>query len=144
MQTCEFCGQRIMVKLGRSGTVLTVCDDCNILQDNKPAKFQVRGLCEALTLTRKDLGKLTGNSPAQLREYWSEEFVEINEPVLKKTIEELLLVHALAVKLCAGEEQAQRWYRTPNQNFHERTPIGLILNGELAQVIDTLIKSPTP
>ena len=97
-------------------------------------KFKVRGLCEALTLTRKDIAAITGKPPQWFQDYWSDRFVKTTDPEVKETIEQLLLVYVLVTNLCKEPGQSKLWLRLPNPAFDNRTPASLIVAGDLARV----------
>lgn len=107
--------------------------------DPVTGKYKVRGLCEALTLTRKDLATVTGKPPQFFQEYWSGKFVCPTEPVVKETVEQLLLVYVLVSNLCKEQAQIRLWMRLPNPGFDNRSPANLIVDGKLAVVRDTLV-----
>ncbi|MBU6450572.1 MAG: hypothetical protein KGS72_02255 [Cyanobacteria bacterium REEB67] len=136
---CDLCGQRYAKNVGQKISGQNICKDCDFGQRDRVQRYQIRGVCEALTLTRKDLGRITGKSPAQLREYWSDEFIEIDEPEFKQLIEQFVLVYALASKICGSENDTKAWFRAPNEGFNDRTPAGMIVSGELDKILSTLL-----
>ena len=139
---CEFCGKKYLRENGGEQNNEIACDDCGAWEKDADAKFNVRGLCDALTLTRKDLGVMTGKSPADLREYWEDRedrFVQIKDRQFKHTVRLLLLVQALATKLCQTDAQTRLWMRASNPSFEERTPASMIAGGRLGDVVDKLI-----
>jgi hypothetical protein len=137
---CDLCGQRYAKNIGQKISGQNICKDCDFGQRDRVQRYQIRGVCEALTLTRKDLGRITGKSPAQLRDYWSDQFIEIDEPSFKHLIEQFVLAYALASKLCGDEMATRSWFRTPNEHFNERTPAGTIVAGELDSLLSMLLE----
>jgi Antitoxin Xre/MbcA/ParS C-terminal toxin-binding domain len=106
---------------------------------NGGGSFNVRGLCEALTLTRKDIAQATGKNPQWFQEYWTNRFKKPSDAIVRETIEQLLLVYVLLINLCKEEGQTKLWMRLPNPAFNNKTPASLIVDGELATVRDALI-----
>lgn len=107
--------------------------------DPNSGKFKVRGLCEALTLTRKDLATMTNKPPQFFQEYWSRDFIGPTESAVKEAIEQLLLVYVLVINLCKDEQQAKLWMRLPNPGFSNKSPASLIVEGDIAVVRDALV-----
>jgi len=102
-------------------------------------RFKLRGLCEALTLTRKDIAAITGKQPQWFQDYWADRFVRTTDSEVREVIEQLLLIYVLVTNLCKEEAQSKLWLRLPNPAFENRTPANLIVTGELPRVRDTLI-----
>lgn len=102
-------------------------------------KFNVRGLCEALTLTRKDIAAATNKNPQWFQEYWLGNFKKPSDQTVHKTVEQLLLVYVLLASICKEEGQTRLWMRLPNPAFENKTPASLIVDGNLDKVRDTLI-----
>lgn len=102
-------------------------------------RFNVKGLCEALTLTRKDIAQATNKTPQWFQEYWTDRFKKPSDAKVRETIEQLLLVYVLLINLCKEEGQTKLWMRLPNPAFKNRTPASLIVTGELNTLRDALI-----
>ncbi|MBX9720688.1 MAG: MbcA/ParS/Xre antitoxin family protein [Candidatus Obscuribacterales bacterium] len=102
-------------------------------------KFNVRALCEALTLTRKDLATATNKNPQWFQEYWNGSFKKPTDNTVHQTIEQLLLIYVLLASICKEEGQTKLWMRLPNPAFDNKTPASLIVGGQLDMVRDTLI-----
>ena len=102
-------------------------------------KYNVKGLCEALTLTRKDIAQATAKPPQWFQEYWNGTFKRPSDAKVLKTIEQLLWIYVLVSSLCKEEGQSRLWMRLPNPAFENETPASLIVEGNLDRVRDSLI-----
>lgn len=111
--------------------------------DPAGGKFNVKGLCDALTLTRRDIATATGKNPQWFQEYWSDRFKRPSDNKVLETVEQLLLIYVLLMNLCKEEGQTKMWMRLPNPAFGNKTPASLIVNGDLAIVRDALINLMT-
>lgn len=109
------------------------------IDPSEGGKYNVRGLCEALTLTRKDIAVITGKTPQWFQEYWSVKFKKPSDGRVRDTIEQLLLVYVLLTNLCKEDGQTKLWMRLPNPAFQNKTPASLIVDGKLEIVRDALI-----
>lgn len=102
-------------------------------------RFNVKGLCEALTLTRKDIALATKKTSQWYQEYWTERFKKPSDTFVRETVEQLLLIYVLLNNLCKEEGQTRLWMRLPNPAFDNKTPASLIVEGNLSKVRDALI-----
>jgi uncharacterized protein (DUF2384 family) len=98
-------------------------------------RFNIKALCQALTLTRKEFEAYSGTSA---NHYWEDKFVKLNDGDPRKKAERLLLLVVLLEDLFPEELDGQFWLRLPNTTFDKKPPLELCIEGRIDEVIDLL------
>ena len=98
-------------------------------------KYNVKALCDALTLTRKEFQEYSGVSA---NNYWEDKFVGFNKEEVEDKVAKLLLLEILLEDLFPKRNDAQFWLRLPSTEFSNRSPLKMAVEGKIEHVLAAL------
>ena len=98
-------------------------------------KYNVKALCEALTITRKEFQEYTG---VAANNYWEDKLFGFNKDALEDKVAKLLLLQLLLEDLFPNKMDAQFWLRLPSTEFANRSPLKAAVDGKIDEVLSAL------